>query len=144
MPERIRREQFFPAMKDKFLPQLYAAFGKPGSETVQTVTVYVAFVHVVAQKAHVPVSHVNQIFARDLPARVVIHADMVGSGNTHVAVRKNGGDIGQGFQRVQVSVVRAAEDHARHVPSPQIRIDLLVVVGKADQGIVAVLLKLQR
>lgn len=58
LPERIRREQFFPAVEDKFLPQLHAAFGKPGSETVQTVTVYVAFVHVVAQKAHLPVHHV--------------------------------------------------------------------------------------
>ena len=41
-------------------------------------------------------------------------------------------------------VVGSAEDHARHIPAPQIRVDFLVIVGKANQGIVAVLLKLQR
>lgn len=44
-------------MQDEIVGQLHAAFGQTGPEALQPVTVYIAFVNVIAQKAYAPVSH---------------------------------------------------------------------------------------
>ena len=55
--EGLRREQRFPVMQDEIIVQLHATLCQTGPEALQPVTVYIAFVNVIAQKAYAPVSH---------------------------------------------------------------------------------------
>ena len=89
-----------------------------------------------------PVPHFQQILRRDAPARQVVHADVVHRGNGKIAVREHRGHRGQPLDVLQIAVKRAAEHRPGHVPAQQVALHVAVVVGKAQQRIVAPALQL--
>ena len=128
--------------QDEAVLQGDAVGGQPCPEALQPVLIHIAVLQAVAQEGHAPVTHPRQIIPGHLTAGIVVHAHVVHPGDAEVAVGQHGGDGLQGVDVLQVAAEGAAEDGARHVPAPQIRLHVPVIVGEADQGIIAAAVQL--